>query len=396
MIKKNILLLFLALSITLVSQAQRIQGTVVDEHTGQPVPYASIGSAGAGEATITNENGEFILKVAAFPARIRVSHVSYRLTEFLIPQEESSLHLKLRQADILLNEVVIEPDKAARLLTAALKKAKEEVKNFTFANGFYRQLTTINEQPSEIYELFYDLKWNNEGVKAWKAKQSRYATSLTNNRFSINNQSFLTFIFGGTLLPEKSGKSIRLTTTSAYNIVIDHYIEQADQTIAVINCIPKKVLSYEMYVNSTYYIGTKDLYIYRLDNELINLPVYFDGMVPVQPPTFTTTATFHAAGGAPPVLESIATKMNVHLGTEKLPNYISATSLLSVYRTDPGLKTQKFVSLNSNVEDKKVIRSIRYDPEFWNDNPIVKQTSLADSFIKMMESKSAFGTMIKP
>ena len=71
-------------------------------------------------------------------------------------------------------------------------------------------------------------------------------------------------------------------------------------------------------------------------------------------------------------------------------------SLLSVYNIDPSLKNQKFRAIDGETKDKNVIESIAYDPIFWKNNPIVKQTSLEDSFIKMMESKQAFGTMINP
>ena len=70
--------------------------------------------------------------------------------------------------------------------------------------------------------------------------------------------------------------------------------------------------------------------------------------------------------------------------------------MLTVYQLDKSLDTQKFTQLSRNVKDKAIVESIVYNPEFWKDNPIVKKTTLEETFIKMMESKSAFGTMIDP
>ncbi|MNR45866.1 hypothetical protein D3C85_1647600 [compost metagenome] len=70
--------------------------------------------------------------------------------------------------------------------------------------------------------------------------------------------------------------------------------------------------------------------------------------------------------------------------------------MLTIYQLDKNLSTQKFTELNRKVQDKAIVESIDYNPEFWKNNPIVKQTALEDAFIKMMESKSAFGTMIEP
>ena len=70
--------------------------------------------------------------------------------------------------------------------------------------------------------------------------------------------------------------------------------------------------------------------------------------------------------------------------------------MLTVYREDNNLSKLNFEELNRKTKDKNVIESIVYDANFWRDNPVVKQTTLEDSFIKMMESKKAFGTMINP
>ena len=71
-------------------------------------------------------------------------------------------------------------------------------------------------------------------------------------------------------------------------------------------------------------------------------------------------------------------------------------SLLTTIAEDESLKTFIFSSVAKSVQDKIVVESIKYNPEFWKNNPIVKQTALEDKFIKMMESQNAFGTMINP
>ena len=380
--------------------AQTIQGKIIDRKTGLGIAFTSIGVVGTNEVTVSNENGDYVLKIASYPAKIKFSHISYIKTEVTLTQRQEQLSIQLMPANIGLREVVIKPYQAEKLLIAALKKAKENSENHTYAKSFYRQLTAINDNPSEIYELFYDLKWSPVGIKGWLAKQSRFASSKENLNFTINNQSFLTFIFSGMLLPEKSGKFIRLETIKEYIITVDRFIEQTDQQVAVITCRLKKPSRKEMYVNSTYYIGTVNSNIYRLENQLINLPnnfKYVNNNTKLAKPTlFTTVSTFKSENDGIPKLESIATKLNVAILAEKKPYNINVTSLLSIYRIDDDLKKQGFIALSGNINDKKVIESIKYDANFWKNNPIVKQTTLEDTFIKMMESKQAFGTMTNP
>ena len=374
---------------------QTIQGKVVDEKTGEAIPYTSIGVVGTNQFTLSNESGEFEIRINTFPVTLRFGHISYQLRELNVASIEKIV-VKLYPANITLREVVIGPKNAKKLLVDALTKAKLQIQNISYAKSFYRQFTTINNTPSAIYELFYNVKWNTEGINGWNASHSRFATADANPIFSINNQSFLTFIYSGMLLSPKSDKSIRLETLKDYNIRIERYIEQKDQSIVVINCKPKRKSGKKMYVNSTYYIGLSDKNVYRLESESINLPNNFKEVKDfktINPSVLHTVTTFKLDNQKKPILESTATKLNISFSSEKKLYHINVTSLLSIYQIDATLKKLQFVPLNVNITDKKVIESIKYDAEFWKNNSIVKRTNLEGAFIKMMESKQAFGTM---
>ncbi len=374
--------------------AQIMQGKIVDAKTAEPIPFVSIGIIGTNTATVTNESGEFVLKIDKYPVKLRFSHVSYLLIEMTINEPKNPLFIKLNAAAINLNEVVIRPDEGKNLLRAALTKAKQYLTTPFYGNAFYRQLTATNASPTEIHELFYDLSWNVKYVQGWAAKQSRFAEINDPSKFSLSNQSFLTFAYAGYVFPDKKRRYVSVKYIDDYEIEVDRYINQKDQDIAVVTCKLKKTRKNLFYANSTYYIGVKDLKVYRLENKIHNMPVEFSpGLTLRFPSIVETIATFNGTGQPIPVLESMATK--VYLGLNNNGRVINSviSSLLTVYKIDPKLKNQQFQGLNSDVKDKKVIQSIKYDANFWKNNPIVKQTALEDSFIKMMESKQAFGTM---
>lgn len=376
--------------------AQNLQGKVVDGITGDEIPFASVSIVGTNFSTVTNENGYFVIKTSSLPFKIRISHVSYNTIEASVTDINNTLTLKLKPATITLTEITIDPFRGERIVKAALEKAIENTNTNFYANAFYRQLTSLNGKASQIYELFYDLRWNTQRVQGWSAKQSRYAELNEEISFSLNNQSYLTFSYSGYLLPNKGGKFVSLTTLKDFEFTIDKYIEQADQNIAVITCKYKKGRKNQYYVNSTYYIGVDDSKIYRLENSVFNLPIRLTEATAKFPPVVTTIATFNGNGHPIPVLESIATKlyMSLAVGGRNLNSNIS--SLLTVYNVDENIKEQQFEALNRNTKDRAVIEAIPYDPIFWKNNPIVKQTTLEDAFIKMMESKAAFGTMTNP
>lgn len=394
------LTIFIALLMTcFYAQAQNLlQGRVVDEATGAGIPFVSVGILGTNNASVSNENGDFVLKNPDYPAKLRCSHVSYLTADIeLAEKSKNALLIKLKPASITLNTVTIDPYLGQRILKAALEKAKTYENENAYVNAFYRQLTTLNGKPSQIYELFYDLKWSPKRVQGWVAKQSRFAElNEPPVAFSMNNQSHLAFTFSGYLFPDRRGKFVSVENFGDYEINIEKYIERGDQKIVVLNCKYKKAKKNIFYTNSIYYIGMDDFKIYRLENDIFNMPMRVSDASAKLPPVITTVATFNGIGHPISVLESISTKMHLSLNAKGRELNPSITSLLTIYNIDDDLKDQHFETTNRRTKDRKVIESLQYDPGFWRNNPIVKQTTLEDSFIKMMESKAAFGTMTNP
>lgn len=390
---KKYLICFLLFELVVKVHAQNLQGKVIDEVSGLGIPFASVGVLGTNNVTVSNENGEFILKTPLFPTKIRCSHVSYLVSEISLNDASAQLIFKLKPASISLNEVTVDPYKGLRIVKSALELAQKFENHKFYANAFYRQLTTVNNKPSQVYELFFDLQLNVKRVQVWVAKQSRFAETFNDIAFSLNNQSYLTFSYAGYLLPSGNGKFVTLKTLSEYNITIEKYIDHAEQKIAVVTCKYKSPKRNQYYINSTYYVGVDDHKIYRLENSVFNLPIQFTQATAKIPPILTTIATFNGNNHPIPVLESISTKLflSLNVGNQELNSRVN--SLLTVYNVNDQIKTQNFSTLSRNTKDKTVIESIEYNADFWRDNPIVKQTALEDSFIKMMESKSAFGTM---
>lgn len=391
---RNYILILILLINGLYLNAQTIQGKVVDELSGEAIPFVSIGIVGTNNTTVTNDAGEFVLKNIALPAKLRYSHVSYLLLEDEITST-NNLFVKLKAAAINLKTVTVDPYRGQRLVKAALEKTKGFESEYFYGKAFYRQLTSINGKASQIYELFYDLKFNVSNVNGWIAKQSRFAVSNDGIAFSMSNQSYLTFLFAGSLFENrKAGKFVTLNTLKDFEITVERYIEQKEQDIAVVSC-KYKGKKKQFYTNATYYIGVDDSKIYRLENSIFNLPLKVNATSKI-PPIVTTIATFNGNNSPIPLLENISTKLflNLSAGGRNIAPVIS--SMLTVYQLDKNLSTQNFTQLNRKIQDKATVESIEYKPDFWKNNPIVKQTALEDSFIKMMESKSAFGTMIDP
>jgi len=397
---KNIIL-FLLVSCAVKSYSQTIQGKVIDGVSGEPVPFVSLMIVGTQTTSITNENGDFLIKATSLPVKLKFSHVSYLNSETEVKTISDNLVVKLKQAAINLSEVTIDPYRGKKLLKSAFEKAAKYKADNHYLKAFYRQLTSVNNNPTKIHEIFYDIKWNVTKTTGWIAKQTRYAESKNQPEFDLSNQSYFTFSSSGYLTQPNSGTFVTEKTLDKYNIEIERYIEQPDQDVAVITCTIKKGGKNQFYSNSTFYVGTEDFKIYRVENNILNLPMDLDAGANFKyPPIVKTIATFKNSSAEVNILESISTKMYLSVNTTNRmrSNDLSAivSSLLSVYQEDNTLKDESFQNVRRDTKDKNVVESIKYNADFWRNNPIVKQTSLEDKFSKLMEGQNAFGTMINP
>jgi hypothetical protein len=387
-----------------ISNAQyTLQGKIVDEATGNPIDAVTIGKVGSLRTTISNERGEFVLKIDTLPATIGVHHISYESQR--ISTDTTAIVIKLKQSKIILNAVTVTPLSAKQILTKAWDKAEETIGLYSYGKGFYRQSTAVNDTTQEIYELFYNLKWDVNRINGWQALQARYAKSNP-REIPINNQSYLCFLFSGYLFEFYGARYPQAKNIKRlYDVKLDRLITQSDETIAVITCTlkEKKVRSSWVNVNTTYYIGLSNYNVYKAESKVYNIPyVYSTGLFDSRTASdkyysanFTATALFGEAKDFPTtILKSLETKLNLDYSKKDSTRRIQVRSLLNVYQEDQSLEEQVFRKTNEFVVDYKTVKNTAYNPEFWRDNEVVKRTPVENEFIGLMENKNAFGTMI--
>jgi outer membrane receptor protein involved in Fe transport len=88
-------------------QKGEIEGRVVDERSGEPLPGASVSLVKEKTGTATDENGFFTLHLQSLPATISVSYLGYKNFETVIDRYTASLVIPLVENADLLNEVVV-------------------------------------------------------------------------------------------------------------------------------------------------------------------------------------------------------------------------------------------------------------------------------------------------
>lgn len=172
-----LLILFLILGITPVSAQSdshyiSVSGVVKDKKTKKKLEYVNISVPGTGIGTVTNEDGEFLIKINdSIDARsIEISHLGYSNYRLPIDNRSTTKAEILLTANVnLLNEVVVESMEPLDLIKRAIERiGSNYCPEANLMTGFYRETIKKGRNYINISEAVIDIyktPYTKEGVK---------------------------------------------------------------------------------------------------------------------------------------------------------------------------------------------------------------------------------------
>jgi len=137
------------------------QGKVVDAKTNQPLSFATIAVEDENTATVSNSEGDFILKVSknSTSKNIVISYLGYKNLVFPLKNFTKKKNiLKLEPAVIMLNEIVVTPGPAYKIILKVLDNINKNYpgvpNNMT---GFYRESIKKRNNYVSLAEAVVDI-----------------------------------------------------------------------------------------------------------------------------------------------------------------------------------------------------------------------------------------------
>ena len=184
--KRLWLLILLIAPLATYAQQVVVGGNVVDDKTGDPLGQVSI-SAGR-VSVVTNEDGDFSLKLTEDPGTIIVSHLGYKTKRVKVKNGEE-LKVRLQPTTIRLREVVVMNEDPRELVDIAIRKIPDNYSKVPeLLKGFYRE--TAMKRKHYIYVA--------EGVE--DMYKTPYNRSIGRDRVAI--------VKGRRLLSQKQGDTL--------------------------------------------------------------------------------------------------------------------------------------------------------------------------------------------
>jgi hypothetical protein len=158
-----------------------VTGQLKDAKTGEKIIYATITVPNTGIGTVSNSDGEFILKINKVidAEYFEVSHLSYATTTFKVSESVGkNKTFYLEPQLIMLKEISVVPKDARGIVETALRNIK---KNYSetpnMMTGFYREsirqrrdYLSISEAVVDIYKAPYS-NMQEDQVKIYKGRK---------------------------------------------------------------------------------------------------------------------------------------------------------------------------------------------------------------------------------
>lgn len=241
------------------------KGKIKDIITKEPLIFATISVKGTNSSTISNNEGEFILKIAKnSPAtKIEVSYIGYKNKEFQIADLKPRKNfLKLKPANISLTEVNIYPHDPNLLIRGILQKVKENYSTSpNMMEAFYRETIKKNRSYVAISEAIVNIRKasyttnKDDQVQIYKGRKSQDVKRMDTLLFKLQGGPVTTILLDVIKNP------YNLLTNdfiNSYHFKLRSIIEINNKLHYIIDFQQRKEINFPLYYG-TLYVETKNL-----------------------------------------------------------------------------------------------------------------------------------------
>lgn len=399
--KKLWTIILLLAPLAVFAQQVVVSGNVVDDKTGEALGQVSV-SAGR-VSVVTNDDGDFTLKLSEAPSKISVSHVGYK-TRYLNVKSEQTEHLKvrLRPATIQLREIVVVNEDPRELVEAAIRKIPE---NYSMVpemlKGFYRETAMkrkhyiyVAEGVEDMYKTPYNRSVNRDRVAIVKGR--RLLSQKSSDTLGIK-------VMGGPVqavlmdLVKNREFLLNKQEMDAYDFKMGtpEYIN--DRLQYVINMEPAEIMPYALY-HGKIYIDTERLAFTRIELELdmkdkekatntmlVRKPLG----VKFKPRELTSVVDYRYEGGVTRI-SYLKNTFRFNCDWKKRLFATTFTATCEMVVTDSSSEDIRPIGTRSSFDSRdSYYDKVEYflDPDYWSSYNIIEPSESLDKAIQKLVSK---------
>ena len=250
MTTKRLMLTTAFLLLALVIKAQTVISGKVTDLNGQPLAHVSVMVEGTEVQTVTNEDGQFTLKMHEQARRLRLSHIGYKTRHIALEQGATEqLRIRMQGNTIELSEVLVSVNDPLSILKAAMARIEKNYPNEPeLMRCFYRETArrgsrfiSVAEAVTEMYKSDYYYGPERDAVAILKGR--RLMSMKARDTLGVKVQ-------GGPVLPlmvdlaKNREYVLNEENIAHYKLSMEVPVKIADRAQYVINMEPEGIQFY--------------------------------------------------------------------------------------------------------------------------------------------------------
>ncbi len=223
------------------------RGKIVDSKTGDPLTFATLTIEGSNVATVSNSEGEFLLKVPKdmpIYTKINVSYIGYKSKSYALSQLKTDRNrLMLDVLTISLSEIKVMPKDAHQIIREVISKKKDNyMQEPVRMTTFYREtikrrrsyvslaeaVIDVHKQPYSSYRL--------DGLKLFKARKDVDYDRMDTVSFKLQGGPYSTLMLD---IMKEPYAIISVEEMDYYDFKIENITKVNDKIVYVISFVQK-------------------------------------------------------------------------------------------------------------------------------------------------------------
>ncbi|SFZ92805.1 CarboxypepD_reg-like domain-containing protein [Flaviramulus basaltis] len=385
---------------------KELEGKVIDANLKDPLIFADIVIKDSNISTVTNADGEFLLKIPEkfFDGILTISHLGYEKREIKISSLNNHEKIDLTAAITKLDEVSITTTKkdAKSLVIETLSKKSELYNtNNTLMTAFYRETikkrrrnASLSEAVVKIHKQPYS-NLKRDYIELVKARKNTDYTKLDTIAFKLQGGPFSNLYTDIIKYPEYI---FTKETIDLYNFNFDKSTRINEKLIYVVNFKQKENVNDPLYFGKLYIDAetlalTNATYSLNVSNKELTSQMYVrkkPRKVDVYPTEATYRVNYRTKDGKwHYAYSNISLTFKVNWEGKLFNNVYTLSSEMAI--TDWEIVDEKLAKNKSQIIRPTTILSEKAsgfsDPRFWGAYNIIEPEKSIESAIKKIQKQ---------
>ncbi|MCW3787731.1 carboxypeptidase-like regulatory domain-containing protein [Plebeiibacterium sediminum] len=381
------------------------RGKIIDGESGAPLVFATLTLEGTNIATVSNSEGNFLLKVPKdipLNSKVSVSYLGYKNKEFLLSELKSDRNkLKLDMLTVSLAEVNVLPKDANQIVREVIARKKDNyIQEPLRMTTFYRETikrrknyVSLAEAVLEVHKQAYS-NYKLDGMKLYKARKDADYSKMDTITFKLQGGPYSSLMLD---IMKEPFSIINVQDMEYYDFNLETITKVNDKIIYVISFVQKSYIDEPLFYGKLY-IDAESMAVTSA-NYSINIEdkekasAMFIKRKPLGAVVYPTEASYlvnYRKQDGKWMYSYSRGQITFKINWKKKWFNTSYTSTLEMAVTDWRKATEKAFKVNERLKNNIVLQDQIEgfsDPQFWGDYNVIEPEASIESVIKKIKKR---------